>query len=265
MTMLPWRAVFPIVGCTGLVWALCWHWWFRDEPRDHPSVGIRERNLIESTRRLAEEHGGSFAQVFRTPSLLPLCTQYFANTYGFYFFITWLPTYLLKSRGMAHAELAIFAGMPLLLSVVADITGGMTTDALSRRFGLRVGRCGVGSAGYFFAAIAMVSGTLVKNPEAAGFLIALGGAASMFTLAPAWATAIELGGSNAAVLSAAMNTSGQVGGVLSPIVLAYIVDRLGNWNLPLHILSGLYLMAAISWIIIQPERRARKSTESQRA
>jgi MFS family permease len=265
MTMLPWRAVFPIVGCTGLVWALCWHWWFRDEPRDHPSVGIRERNLIESTRRLAEEHGGSFAQVFRTPSLLPLCTQYFANTYGFYFFITWLPTYLLKSRGMAHAELAIFAGMPLLLSVVADITGGMTTDALSRRFGLRVGRCGVGSAGYFFAAIAMVSGTLVKNPEAAGFLIALGGAASMFTLAPAWATAIELGGSNAAVLSAAMNTSGQVGGVLSPIVLAYIVDRLGNWNLPLHILSGLYFIAAISWVIIQPERRALKSTESQRA
>lgn len=265
MTLLPWRAVFPIVGCTGLVWALCWHRWFRDEPRDHASVGISERDLIESTRRLADEHSGSFGQVFRTPSLLPLCTQYFANTYGFYFFITWLPTYLLKSRGMAHAELAIFAGMPLLLSVVADITGGMTTDALSRRFGLRVGRCGVGSAGYFFAAIAMLSGTLVGNPEAAGFLIALGGAASMFTLAPAWATAIELGGSNAAVLSATMNTSGQVGGVLSPVVLAYIVDRLGNWNLPLHILSGLYLMAAISWVIIQPERRAPKSMESQRA
>jgi sugar phosphate permease len=263
MTLLPWRAVFPIVGCTGLVWALCWHWWFRDEPRDHHSVGVMERNLIESTRRLAEEHGGTFGQVFRTPSLLPLCAQYFANTYGFYFFITWLPTYLLKSRGMAHAELAIFAGMPLLLSVVADVTGGMTTDALSRRFGLRVGRCGVGSTAYFFAAIAMVSGTLVRNADAAGFLIALGGAASMFTLAPAWATAIELGGSNAAVLSATMNTSGQVGGVLSPVVLAYIVDRLGDWNLPLHILSCLYVMAAISWLVIQPERRESKSMDSQ--
>lgn len=265
MIRLPWRAVFPIVGCTGLVWALIWYRWFRDEPRDHQSVTATERDLIESTRRLPLNHHGSFSQVFRTPSLLPLCLQYFANTYGFYFFITWLPTYLLKSRGMAHTELSVFAGLPLLLSVVADITGGMTTDALSRRFGLRVGRCGVGSVAYFFAAIAMVSGTLVRDPRAAGLLIALGGAASMFTLAPAWATAIELGGSNAAVLSATMNTAGQVGGVLSPVVLAYIVQRLGNWNLPLHILSGLYFMAALSWIVIQPERRSRKSIDSQMA
>lgn len=265
MIRLPWRAVFPIVGCTGLVWALIWYRWFRDEPRDHQSVTATERDLIESTRRLPLNHHGSFSQVFRTPSLLPLCLQYFANTYGFYFFITWLPTYLLKSRGMAHTELSVFAGLPLLLSVVADITGGMTTDALSRRFGLRVGRCGVGSVAYFFAAIAMLSGTLVRDPRAAGLLIALGGAASMFTLAPAWATAIELGGSNAAVLSATMNTAGQVGGVLSPVVLAYIVQRLGNWNLPLHILSGLYFMAALSWIVIQPERRSRKSIDSQMA
>ena len=75
----------------------------------------------------------------------------------------------------------------------------------------------------------------------------------MFTLAPAWATAIELGGRNSAVLSATMNTAGNVGGILSPIVLAYIVDRFGNWNLPLHILSALYLMAAFCWILIHPE------------
>jgi ACS family glucarate transporter-like MFS transporter len=44
----------------------------------------------------------------------------------------------------------------------------------------------------------------------------------MFTLTPAWATAIDLGGRNSAVLSATMNTAGQIGGILSPIVLAYI-------------------------------------------
>ncbi|MGC2660040.1 MAG: MFS transporter [Bryobacteraceae bacterium] len=265
MMRLPWRVVFPIVGCTGLIWALFWYLWFRDEPRDHRSVTLEERNLIESTRGLPASHSGGFLQVFRTPSIVPLCAQYFANTYGFYFFITWLPTYLEKFRGMALMELALFSGLPLLLSVIGDIGGGVTTDRLSRRFGLRIGRCGVGSVAYFFAAIAMISGTLVRDAHAAGFLIALGGAASMFSLAPAWATAIELGGSNAAVLSATMNTSGQVGGVLSPIVLAYIVDKLHNWNLPLHILSGLYVMAAISWIMIDPERPVFKPVEPQTA
>ncbi len=151
-------------------------------------------------------------------------------------------------------ELSLFAGLPLLLSVIADITGGLTTDALSRHFGLRVGRCGVGAVAYFLAAIGMLAGTVVENGRLAGLLIAIGGALSMFTLAPAWATAIHLGGKNSGALSATMNTAGQVGGMLSPVVLAYIVDRWGNWSLPLHILSCLYLMAAVSWLLIRPER-----------
>ncbi len=253
-TFLPWRAIFVILGSVGFLWALAWSWWFRDEPRDHPSVGPAERDLIESTRGLAPGHSGSWTKVLQTRSLFPLCLQYFANTYGFYFFITWLPSYLAKSRGMANFELAIFAGMPLVLSVVADVSGGVTTDALSQRFGLRVGRCGVGAVAYLFAAIAMAAGTLVSDGRVAGLLIALGGAASMFTLAPAWATAIELGGKNSAVLSATMNTAGQIGGILSPIVLAYIVDRLGSWSMPLHVLSGLYLIAAVCWVFINPER-----------
>lgn len=76
----------------------------------------------------------------------------------------------------------------------------------------------------------------------------------MFTLAPAWVTAIELGGRNSGTLSATMNTAGQIGGILSPIVLAYIVDRLGNWSMPLQVLSGLYFVAALCWILIHPER-----------
>ncbi len=252
-TFLPWRAIFVIFGSVGFLWALLWFWWFRDEPRHHPSVREAERDLIESTRGLAPGHVASWTDVLRTRSLTPLCVQYFANTYGFYFFITWLPTYLSKSRGMANWQLATFAGMPLVLSVVADVTGGVTTDALSRRFGLRVGRCGVGAVAYLFAAVAMLTGTLVRDARAAGLLIALGGAASMFTLAPAWATAIELGGKNSAVLSATMNTAGQIGGILSPIVLAQIVDRVGSWSMPLHVLSGLYFIAVVCWISIHPQ------------
>jgi ACS family glucarate transporter-like MFS transporter len=139
--------------------------------------------------------------------------------------------------------------------VFADLGGGVTTDALSKKFGNRVGRCGVGGVGYALAAGAMGLGAFVADGRMAGFLIAIGGAASMFTLAPAWATAIGLGGRNSGVLSATMNTAGQIGGIASPIVLAYIVDRLGNWSLPLYILAGLYLMAAVCWIFIHPEKR----------
>ena len=253
-TFLPWRAVFVLFGCVGAVWATGWWWWFRDEPRDHPAVSAAECELIESSRGLPAQTDHSWKQVFATPSLLPLCLQYFANTYGFYFFITWLPTYLAKARGLANTELALFSGLPLMLSALCSIVGGIATDAISRRYSFRIGRCGVGAVSYVLAAGLMFGGTIARGPRAAGWLIALGGAASMLSLGPAWATAIDIGGRSSATLSAVMNTAGQVGGILSPIVLAYIVQQFASWSMPLHILSALYLMAAISWLLINPDR-----------
>ena len=254
---LPWRMVFVALGFVGLAWAAFWYRWFRDEPREHPSVNVAEADLIEKTRGLpAQDRRGTFSEVFRIPSLLPLCLQYVANSYGYYFFITWLPTYLAKARGMSSAELAIFSGLPLTLSAIADVTGGFTTDALCRRFGVRNGIRGIGVASYIFAAAAMLAGTLASNPRIGGTLIALGGAFSMFTLAPSWSTAIGLGGRNTALLSSVMNTAGQVGAFFSPLVLALIVEHTGNWSLPLHVLSGLYAMAAVCWLLIRPERQA---------
>lgn len=254
---LPWRVLFLVFGCTGVIWALAWQRWFRDEPREHPAVGEAELALIEGNRDIPASHArGTWRAVWRTRSLFPLCLQYFANTYGFYFFITWLPLYLLKSRHMQRSELAIFSGLPLILSAIADVTGGLTTDLISRRFGKRAGRCGVGAVGYVCAGLAMLTGTLASDARLAASLIAIGGAASMFTLGSAWATAIELGGRNAATSGAVMNTAGQLGGILSPIALAYIVDRFGNWNIPLHVLSVLYLLAAFSWLFIRSERNA---------
>jgi MFS family permease len=255
---LPWRVVFVLLGFVGLTWAALWYRWFRDEPRDHASVSAAEVEMIERTRGLPPAHeiggspGGSWKEVFRIPSMIPLCLQYIANSYGSYFFMTWLPTYLIKARGMSTVELAIFSGLPLTLSAVADVTGGVVTDALSRRFGVRIGACGVGVVAYVLAGAAMLGGTLAANPRTAGTLIAIGGACSMFTLAPSWSTAIGLGGRNTALLSSVMNTSGQVGAFFSPIVLAFLVTRYGDWALPLHVLSGLYLIAAISWFFIQP-------------
>ena len=252
---LPWRMVFVALGFVGLAWAAFWYRWFRDEPSEHPSVNAAEAELIEKTRGLppAREIHGTWTEVFRIPSLVPLCLQYVANSYGYYFFITWLPTYLAKARGMSSAELAIFSGLPLTLSAIADVTGGFTTDALCRRFGVRIGIRGIGVVAYLLAAAAMLAGTLASNPRVGGTLIAIGGAFSMFTLAPSWSTAIGRGGRNTALLSSVMNTSGQVGAFFSPLVLAFLVDRFNDWSLPLHVLSALYLVAAVCWLLIRPE------------
>jgi len=66
---------------------------------------------------------------------------------------------------------------------------------------------------------------------------------------------VDVGGHHAGVTAGVMNTVGQVGGILSPIVLAYLVDATGDWNLPLIVLAGIYAVAAIAWLMINPEQR----------
>lgn len=263
---LEWRAIFVFFGLIGVVWTIGWYAWFRDEPHEHRAVPAQERDHIEATRGLpaARDHvSGSWTAVFKTPTVVPLCMQAFANSYGFYFFITWLPTYLAQARGMTGAQLAIFSGLPLMLSFVADLTGGEGSDKLARRVSLRAARRAFGVGGYALAALAIFLATQLNSGFAAGLLIAIGGACSMLTLAPAWATAVDVGGRHAGVTAGVMNTVGQFGGILSPLALAYLVDATNNWNIPLMVLAGIYAMAGVAWLAINPDQRVESAHQLQ--
>jgi MFS transporter, ACS family, glucarate transporter len=54
-----------------------------------------------------------------------------------------------------------------------------------------------------------------------------------------------------------MNTAGQLGAFLSPIVLAYLLkdpSRPEDWVLPLFIAGGLYVAGAVCWLAIDPAK-----------
>jgi MFS family permease len=260
--LLGWRGVFAAFAMLGFLWAAAWARWYRDDPAQHAGVDAAELRLIEGGRLNHAGHGaaGGWLRLFAHRNVAALCVAYFANTYGFYFVITWLPSYLEEQRHFAGASLSLFAGLPLLLSVVADVSGGVATDWASRRFGLRIGRAALGSGAYVVAAVAICAAAFAQHASAAGVLIAVAAAASMFTLAPSWATCIDSGREHAGVMSATMNTSGQIGGIISPILLAFLVERFADWRLPLLVMCGLYSAAAIAWLFVDPRRPLGRGT-----
>lgn len=265
---LGWRGVFAAFGSIGFLWAFAWFRWFRDDPSEHPQVGPEELAFITGGRRpgsgnRAGSHDGrdadthhADARVLRAlatnSSAWALCLGYFSNSYGSYFVMTWLPTYLAEQRGFQAGALALFSGLPLLLSVFSGFLGGVATDALSRRYGLRIGRCSVGVVSYVIAAAAMALSVLATNPTAAALLIAIAAASSMFALASHWAAAIDIGRDHSGLLSACMNTTGQIGSIASPIVAAYLVEHYASWALPLYVMTGLYLFSALTWLAVRP-------------
>jgi len=250
-----WRGTFPLLSGFGFVWAVSWFRWYRDEPRDHASITAEELGWIEGGRRPTPEsdRANIFRAVLKTPGIWFLCLMYFTQTYGFNLYVTWMPTYLQHEKHLHGTMLAVLAGLPLLLSVPADLVGGILTDRLSQKFGLRLGRCLVGFGSLTAAGFFLFAGALSQGAVSA-VLIALAAASSNFLLGASWGTCADIAGNHAATVSAAMNTSGQVGGVLSPIVFAFLTRTSASWAAPLFVTAALYLGGAVCWYFVHPER-----------
>lgn len=256
LVYMDWRSLFVLFGSIGFVWAWAWYRWFRDSPAEHPAVGAAEREEIESG--LAADAGGAlektdWKRLLANRTVVCLCLMYFTQAFGGTFYVTWLPTYL-ASRGLTGMTAGILAGLPLILSAAADLLGGIATDRTARRLGLRLGRVTIGGGALAAAGLFTIAGTFVDSPVAAAVLIALGGASSNFLLGAAWGTCLDIGGRRSGAVSAAMNTSGQVGSILSPILVATIVRRFSNWSAPLYLAGVLFLLGAICWVWVDPTK-----------
>ena len=258
LTFMPWRMVFVCFGGLGLVWAAFWYIWFRDEPEQHQSVNAAELEKITSDRGPAETHpsgGFPWLRLFANRNIVALCFMYFPNSFVIYFCITWLPTYLTEQHGLAAKTLALFTALPLFSSVIGDLFGGVVVDRVTARYGLRAGRCGVGAVAYSIATLALLATPLMSEPMLAAGLIALATMATMFCLPAAWGICIDVGGENAAVVGATMNTAGQVGSLLCPLVVAYTLKWFGSWNISIYVMAGLFFIGAIAWCLINPSQR----------
>jgi sugar phosphate permease len=252
---MSWRGVFVSFGLVGLVWAAVWLYWFRNDPSEHPAVSAAELAEIVADRPPEADHGSGWAYwrtLIRSRNMLALSVMYIPNCMIFYFCITWLPTYLLERHGFNISGMALFAGLPLLVSIPGDLLGGWLTDRLSNRYGLRVGRCGLGGVAYIVVGLSLIAAGMVPSPVMAALLIALGTGVTMFTLGAAWGTAIEIGGNHVGVVGGTMNSIGNLVAMLNPLIVAYSVQWFSNWDVPLYVMGVLFLIGAGCWALIDP-------------
>ena len=249
-----WRHTFPIFGMVGLVWAVAWFWWFRDDPHNHRSVNQAELRVI-GTPPPARHERVPWNSLLSNRSVWALCFMYFGVIYGWYFFLTWMPTYLMRARGFDLKHAGWLSSLPLIGIATGVLCGGLVSDVLVRRWGLRLGRRATGLVGPPLAAIAIVAGVRTSNPVAAAWLLALAALLAALAVAPGWAVCLEMGGRHAGVVSGAMNMFGNLGGAISPLVVGEWLQRRGAWDLPLLTVAGCYLLATACWLGINPAER----------
>jgi ACS family glucarate transporter-like MFS transporter len=250
-----WRAAFVVFGTLGLVWAAAWYAWYRDGPSEHRAVNAAELAWIEQDGKTTNADATPWRILLASRNLYAICGMYFAFGYGLYFYFTWLPTYLIRALGVSVLAGGLLSALPFALAGVADLAGGWVTDYLARVRGLRAARCGLGCVSFLTCAALVLLSTVAPQPLAKAVLLALALASADFALGACWAVCLDVGAAHAGVVTGFMNTFGNLGGLIGPMVVGIAVDRWHSWTFPFYVTALVYAMGAFAWLAIEPERR----------
>jgi ACS family glucarate transporter-like MFS transporter len=256
-----WRASFFVFGAVGMIWASVWYAWFRDSPAEKRGVSQAE---IEETAgpAAAAVHGFPWTIALRSESVLALMGTAFCYVYVYSFFQTWFHTFLIKGRGFTEGGLALSA-LPYALGACANLAGGAASDALVRRLGPKWGRRSIGIAGLGTACLCTVAVMVTRQQLLTVLLLSLVYGAITFQQSGVFGVCLDIGRRHAGSVVGLMNTSAQVGGLVSAVAYGYIVERSGSYNAPFLPMAALLFLGALLWCRI--DASSELSAESRSA
>lgn len=249
MTTLGWPFVFYIFGALGLIWCPLWYMLVTDRPEDHPSIRPAELQHIQDGRPVAP-------QVVRTPwkeilSKAPvwaLIIVHFCNNWGFYIFVAWMPTYLVKVHGFSLKEMGLYGMIPYLSMVLCANGSAWVADGLLRRGVNRTRlRKTFQTIAFLGSALFLILLGQVNNPAAVVACMAAALGINSLGSSGFGVNALDIGPQYAGVLMGLENTSGNLAGILTPAVAGLIVAATGRWDLVFYLAAAIFVFGAMVW------------------
>lgn len=286
-----WRDIFLCFAAPGMVWAVWYYVWYRDQPQEHRAVNAAEIAVIEGSTmeeglRIEDRgsregiqqdadrvsspqssilHPPSSAPVWRvltfSPRMWLICAQHFLRAAAQVFFGTWFATFLRESPGMSADDVDLASSFPPMMLIAGSLAGGVISDWLLRVTGSRrVSRQGLAvvnlllcAAMFFVAASVDDIWTRVALICAACFFMTVGGVSS-------YTITMDLGGAYVATVFSAMNMFGSLGSAAFPKYVGWLVNQADAWsvepavcwNYVLYSIVVIYLAAAVCWLLIDP-------------
>lgn len=260
-----WRLTFLLFGLPGLVW-VGWFWkWFRDEPGEHRAVNAPELELIRGTETPTKTRtpvsSTPWLALFSSPALWWICGQQVFRAAGYMFFTSWFATYLQETRGVSIATSGFLNMLALLAVVIGGMLGGAVSDRLLKRTGSRnIARRWMSMVSLFACAGLIFWAQGIAGALAAVLVISAGSFFAALAAPCAYTITIDLGGPHVATVNATMNMTGNLGAWAFPIVVPWLLARFGSWDAVLVVFGGCYVMAALFWLLLRPERTILEQT-----
>jgi ACS family glucarate transporter-like MFS transporter len=242
-----WRLGFVALAMIGVAWVAVFLPWFRNDPAQHKSVNAAELALLEEGRELVlHERGIPWYRLLLQKDIFFLGLQYFGFSYTWYFYVTWLPTWLQQSRGLAPGVAATYAMVPLAFGGLGSIVSGFLPLSIPRKW--------VAVGGFLATAILI---TLIANMPGVALPMLLMGVASFtsdLTMPISWNTCVEIGKEYTATVSSTMNMLGNLAGFVAPVVFGFILQGTNNnWAIVMYTMAAAAVVSGGCWLFLEPD------------
>ncbi len=261
-----WRWVFVMLGALGLALAILWWGWVYP-PRENSRVDAVELEtmiaggaLIDmdsaaATAERARIDRRTLARVFGSRPLWGVYVLQYAVNALTYFFITWFPIYLTQARHISLVHAGFLATVPALAAFVGGLSGGVISDGLLRR------GMSLTAARKLPAVVGMLLTTVIALADFTDSttVIILIMAAAFFGKgmgALGWAITTDMAPPQAAsFVGSAMNGLANIAGIVTPIVIGYLVQQTGSFSTAIWFVAAHGLLALAALALMGPIKR----------
>lgn len=238
-----WRSLFLLAGGASLLWLVPWLALVPSQPA--PS----SENAFDATDNPPRV---GYGQLLRRRDVWGTSLGFFCLGYSWYFLISWLPAYLEEERGFSKEAMALFGSLPFWAMAATSVAGGWLSDRLISRGGTpTMVRKSFLVAGFLLCAIFMHAAVTASSDSGCiVMLIAACASLGLYT-SNAWAVTQTLAGPLAAgQWSGLKNAIGNMGGVASPVLTGWIVERTGSFTLAFEAASAMLVLGVFANLLL---------------
>ena len=138
----------------------------------------------------------------------------------------------------------MLSALPYAVAACANLSGGATSDALVRRLGVEVGPSVDRRRRTRQACLFTIAAMVTQQQLLTVILLSLVYGAITFQQSGVFGVCLDIGRKHAGSMVGLMNTSAQVGGLLSSVAYGYIVERFGSYDAPFVPMAALLFLGA---------------------
>jgi MFS family permease len=249
-----WRAAFIVLGALGILWLACNLLWF-DRPERVSWLSPEERKKILAERSAGSPdeigvHGspGVVLELLRSPSQWGAMIAQASGIYTLYLLLFWMPSYLQDTKHLTVMKTGLYTAVPWAVAVPVSIVIGLVSDRMLQNHTLLAGA----RRGMVIACI-LLSAVVVFVPFADNttailtlFALSLSGVNAMISLNLSLVTDLVHRARDVGKAISLVILSGNLCGLLAPIVTGYVVSGLGSYDWALWIAGILLVVGALA-------------------